>query len=76
MDAYAQIAEAMPQFDRLEGAFNDDPRFRMVLAMVYKDIVDFHGRAYKFFRRRGKPVFYELNEVDSKRPQYSMAFIF
>ena len=58
MDAYAQIAEAMPQFDRLESAFNDDPRFRMVLAMVYGDIVEFHRRAYKFFRRRGKLIPY------------------
>lgn len=44
----------MPQFDRLESTFSDDPRFRMVLAMVYADIVEFHRRAYKFFRRRGK----------------------
>lgn len=56
VDAYAQIAEAMPQLDRLRKAFSDDDRFRMVLAMVYADILEFHQRAYKFFRRRGEPI--------------------
>jgi hypothetical protein len=55
VDAYGRIADAMPHIDRLESAFNDDARFRMVLAMVYADIVEFHRRAYKFFRRRGEP---------------------
>jgi hypothetical protein len=75
VDAYAQIAEAMPHFDRLESAFNDDPQFRMVLAMVYADIVEFHRRAYKFFRRRGEPVSYGLSAIDPKKRKYSMASI-
>jgi hypothetical protein len=54
IDAYARIADAMPQIDRLQSAFNDDASFRMVLAMLYADILEFHRRAYKFFRRRGE----------------------
>lgn len=42
----------MPQFDRLQEAFSDDPNFRAVLAMVYSDILEFHRRAYKMFRKR------------------------
>jgi len=52
VDAYSQIAQAMPQFDRLQEAFGDDPNFQVVLGMVYADILEFHRRAYKFFRRR------------------------
>lgn len=44
----------MPQFDRLHTAFGDDPNFKVVLGMVYTDILEFHRRAYKFFRRRCK----------------------
>lgn len=57
IDAYGQIGEAMPQFDRLQEAFSDDPNFRAVLAMVYSDILEFHRRAYKMFRRRGECFF-------------------
>jgi len=56
MDAYLQVAEVIPQIDRLESAFKDDVRFQMVLALVYADILEFHRRAYKFFRRRGKVI--------------------
>lgn len=52
--AYAQIAEALPRFDRFEEAFRGNPAFQDVLAVVYADILEFHRRAYKFFRRRGQ----------------------
>jgi hypothetical protein len=57
MDAYTRITEMIPQLDRLESVFKDDPRFQMVSALVYTDILEFHGRAYKFFRRRGESIF-------------------
>jgi hypothetical protein len=53
VDAYGQIAEAMPQFERLQRGFGDQTNFQAILAMVYEDILEFHRRAYKFFRRRG-----------------------
>jgi hypothetical protein len=43
----------MPRFDRLQETFQDHPDFQKVLAMVYSDILEFHTRAYQFFRRRG-----------------------
>lgn len=51
--AYARIAENLPRFDRLSTTFATSPDFHQVLAMVYTDILEFHRRAYKFFRRRG-----------------------
>lgn len=51
--AYAQIAEALPRFDRFQKAFQDNPNFQNVLAMVYTDILEFHRHAYKIFKRPG-----------------------
>ena len=54
IDAYAMIGEAMPRFDKLSTAFKDNQDFQQVLGQFYEDILEFHRRAYKFFRRRGK----------------------
>ena len=54
IDAYAMIAEAMPRFDRLSSAFKDDANFQHTVGHFYSDVIEFHRRAYKFFRRRGE----------------------
>ena len=54
IDAYAMIGEAIPRFDRLSNAFKDDPDFLQVMGNFYEDILEFHRRAYMFFRRRGE----------------------
>lgn len=54
IEAYVRIAENLPRFDRLSVAFQNTSDFQQVLAMVYSDILEFHRRAYKFFRRRGR----------------------
>ena len=46
------IGEAMPRFDKLSAAFAEDSDFQQILGLFYADILDFHRRAYKFFRRR------------------------
>ncbi|KAH6711796.1 hypothetical protein BKA61DRAFT_693710 [Leptodontidium sp. MPI-SDFR-AT-0119] len=59
VDAYQQIAEAMPQFERLQAAFRDQPNLQAILAMIYEDILEFPRRAYKFFRRRSWHLFFD-----------------
>ena len=44
----------MPRFDRLSAAFKDDKEFPHVMSHFYEDILEFHRRAYMFFRRRGE----------------------
>ena len=44
----------MPRFDKLSAAFKDDSEFLQVMGHFYEDILEFHRRAYKFFRKRGK----------------------
>jgi hypothetical protein len=34
----------MPQFDRLEASFKEDPNVQAVLGMIYADILEFHQR--------------------------------
>ena len=53
LDAYKQIAEELPKVDRLRQTFGKDEGFQKALGLIYGDIIEFHGRAYKFFRRRG-----------------------
>jgi hypothetical protein len=43
----------LPRFDRLGTALQDKPDFQQALAVVYSDILTFHERAYKLFRRNG-----------------------
>ncbi|PQE30167.1 hypothetical protein CJF32_00003620 [Rutstroemia sp. NJR-2017a WRK4] len=50
--AYADIGAALPRFERYKKAFDDNLEFQYALATMYTIILDFHQRAYKFFRRR------------------------
>ncbi|KAL8792043.1 MAG: hypothetical protein Q9195_005384 [Heterodermia aff. obscurata] len=52
LEAYKQISEELPRVDRLRRTFGKEEGFDRALGLLYADIVDFHGRAYKFFRRR------------------------
>lgn len=54
----------MPRFDRLSVAFKDDTDFQQVLGLFYADILEFHRRAYKFFRRHGGSCLGDLQIVE------------
>ena len=53
LEAYKQISQELPRIERLRRTFGKEEGFDTALGYLYADIVDFHGRAYKFFRRRG-----------------------
>ena len=52
------IGDAMPRFDKLSTVFTEDPDFQQILGLFYADILEFHRRAYKFFRRRCRSLFF------------------
>jgi hypothetical protein len=54
ISAYSKLSEAMPQFDKLIQAFNDNADFQRRMALIYTDIIDFHSEAYQFFNKRGR----------------------
>jgi hypothetical protein len=74
LDAYSQIAEALPRFDRYRAAFIDNPDFQKVLGVVYEDILEFHRRAYKFFLRRGEAHVILLPWFTDRQPAWKVIF--
>ncbi|KAI9737414.1 MAG: hypothetical protein M1834_009568 [Cirrosporium novae-zelandiae] len=59
VEAYTEIARALPRFDRLQYAFQGQETLQNALGLVYADILEFHRRAYKFFRRRAWQLFFD-----------------
>ena len=52
IDAYAQIATALPRFDRINRTFPTNAGVSHILSVIYADVLEFHRRAYKFVRQR------------------------
>ena len=53
--AYGRIGEILPRLNRLGSALcKDEDDFQHVLAILFADILEFHGEAYKFLRRPGE----------------------
>ncbi|CZR56608.1 uncharacterized protein PAC_06497 [Phialocephala subalpina] len=69
LSAYADIGAALPRFDRYQTAFSNNREFQHALAAVYSGILDFHQRAYKFFRRRAWHVIF-LSLWKDFRPRF------
>lgn len=59
--AYADIADLLPRMDRLKSTFGDTAEFHQVLGLIYSDIIEFHQRAYKIFRRRAWHVWFAFD---------------
>lgn len=47
--------------DKLKAAFGDSPDFQQVLGLVYSDILEFHQRAYKMFRRKSWHIWFAFD---------------
>ncbi|KAL8700479.1 MAG: hypothetical protein Q9201_005424 [Fulgogasparrea decipioides] len=50
--AYSAIGDVLPRLDKLKAAFGDTADFQQILGLIYSDILEFHQRAYKMFRRK------------------------
>lgn len=59
LEAYALIGNALPRIDRFSESFSDNPNICHILSVIYADIIEFHRRTYKFFRRRGWRNFFQ-----------------
>lgn len=51
LDAYLQIGELLPQLQAYQQHSLSNSYMRTVLALMYKDILEFHGTALKYFRK-------------------------
>lgn len=52
LDAYEQIGKEIPLLEQYKAVFENDPHMVKVLGFIYKDILDFHKRAIRFFSGR------------------------
>ncbi|MCJ1262293.1 hypothetical protein MMC22_002163 [Lobaria immixta] len=52
LQAFSDIAAVLPRMDKLKETFGDNVDFQQVLSLIYSDILEFHRRVYKFFRRK------------------------
>lgn len=48
---YEKIGESLPQLLQTERLFREDTGMRRVLSLVYKDILEFHRLAMKYFKQ-------------------------
>lgn len=53
LDAYEQIGEALPLLQQYESMFKQYPEMQKVLVLIYKDILEFHMPAIRFFGHPG-----------------------
>ncbi|KAK2605748.1 hypothetical protein N8I77_008563 [Diaporthe amygdali] len=51
VDMYEKIGESLPQLLQTERLFHEDTAMRRVLALMYKDILEFHRLAMRYFKQ-------------------------
>lgn len=61
LQAFSDIADALPRIDRLKATFPKDANLNRAVALIYADILEFHGRAYKMFTRRAWHYYFAFN---------------
>ena len=61
LQAFSDIADVLPRLDRLKATFPDDTNFNHVVGLIYSDIIEFHRRAYKIFRRKAWHVWFTFD---------------
>ncbi|MCJ1463035.1 hypothetical protein MMC07_001639 [Pseudocyphellaria aurata] len=52
LETFSDIAAVLPRLDKMKETFGDSVDFQQVLSLIYSDILEFHRRVYKFFRRK------------------------
>ncbi|KAH8722373.1 hypothetical protein GQ44DRAFT_687152 [Phaeosphaeriaceae sp. PMI808] len=49
---YSEISENVPQFNQYQILFHDNTHMQLALAHIYRDILEFHKEALRYFRQR------------------------
>lgn len=56
MDAYQQIGESLPLLSKYQALCQSNQSMEEALALIYKDILEFHKKALRYFRHRSKSI--------------------
>ena len=57
LDAYERIGKELPLLEQYSELFGQEPDMRTALGYIFKNIIDFHKRALRFFTGRGMVAF-------------------
>ncbi|KAI5800428.1 hypothetical protein DFH27DRAFT_82123 [Peziza echinospora] len=60
LDAYAQLGECLPQFQKYDHLFGQSPEMQRVLGYVFEDVLEFHRRVLKIFKRKFWEVAFQV----------------
>ena len=58
LQAFSDLAEALPRLDRLQALFLEDTHVNKVLGLIYSDLTEFLQQAYIIFRRKAWHVWF------------------
>ncbi|KAK3936465.1 hypothetical protein QBC46DRAFT_419250, partial [Diplogelasinospora grovesii] len=58
LDVYEDLGERMPMLQQYEQLFKHDGNMKRVLVYLYKDILEFHARALKYFQQKSSQGIY------------------
>lgn len=61
LQAFSDIADVLPRLDRLKATFPNDTNFNQVVGLIFSDIIEFHQRTYKFFRRKTWHIWFSFD---------------
>ena len=61
LQAFSEIANVLPRLDRLKATFPDDTNFNHIVGLIFSDIIEFHQRTYKFFRRKAWHIWFTFD---------------
>lgn len=53
LEGYEKLGEAFPMLKQYKDLFGKHPEFEKILRLLYKDILEFHKKALRFFTRPG-----------------------
>ena len=56
LNAYLQISENIPQFSQYQTLFHGNPHMQEALSHIYKDILEFHREALRYFRTSSRLI--------------------
>lgn len=51
LDVYEKLGESFPLLDQYDRLFREDSNMLRVLTFIYKDILDFHLQALRYFQQ-------------------------
>ena len=61
LQAFSDIADVLPRLDRLKATFPEDTNFNQAVGLIYSDLIEFHQRVYKFFRRKAWHIWFAFD---------------